>query len=111
MVGTATRRTQTVERVKPEPVRLDLELVQRAPAPPSPRRWRAVFGLVLFGVASAAAYGLFFGFIEDIFPRLTSGTIGGAVAVLGLALTFSLIHGSFAGALLELVGIRELKKG
>jgi hypothetical protein len=106
MVGIAVPTTRTEELV-----RSDQKLVRQVATVRRAGRSRSVVGLIVFGAASIAAYGLFFGFIENIFPRLTSGTIGGAMAVLGLALTFSLIHGSFAGALLELLGIRELKKG
>lgn len=106
MVGTATPTTRTVELVRP-----DQELLRGDVALPRKRRASPVLGLVVFGAASLALYGLFFGFVDDIFPVLTSGTIGGAVAVIGLALTFSLAHGSFASALLEVVGFRALKKG
>jgi hypothetical protein len=106
MVGIAVPTTRTEELV-----RSDRKFVRQVAAVPRAGRWRSVVGLIVFGTASIVAYGLFFGFIDSIFPRLTSGTIGGALAVLGLALTFSVIHGSFAGALLELLGIRELKKG
>lgn len=94
-----------------EVTREDLEVIQRVAAPPRAGRSRAVIGFIVFGAASVVLYGLFFGFIDAIFPHLTSGTIGGAAEVIGLALTFSLIHGSFAASLLELLGIRELKKG
>ncbi len=101
---TATRTAQLT--------REDLKVIPQV-AVTAPRRaarpW-AVIGLVVFGAASLALYGMFFGFIDDIFSLLTSGTVGGAAAVIFLALTFSLVHASFAGALLEVVGIRELKK-
>lgn len=107
MTSTVVRTTETVEVT-----REDLQVIQRVAAPPRlGRRARAITWLMVFGAASVVLYGLFFGFVNDIFPRLTSGTIGGAAAVIGIALTFSLIHGNFAAALLETLGIRELKKG
>lgn len=107
MTSTLAPTTETAEVI-----REDLKVIQRVAAPPrGGRRSRAVTGFVVFGAASVVLYGLFFGLVDDIFPHLTSGTIGGAAAVVGLALTFSVIHGNFAAALLELLGIRELKKG
>lgn len=106
MTSTLAPTTETVQLT-----REDLQVIQRVAAPPRTRRSRATIGLLVFGVTSVMLYGLFFGFVDDIFPHLTSGTIGGAAAVVGLALSFSLIHGNFAAALLEVLGIRELKKG
>ncbi len=107
MTSTVAPATKTLEVT-----REDLKVIQRVAAPPRVgRRLRAVTGFIVFGAASVALYGLFFGFVDNIFSYLTSGTIGGAGAVVGLALTFSLIHGNFGAALLELLGMRELKKG
>ncbi len=107
MTSTLAPATETAELT-----REDLKVIPQVTAPPRVgRRSRAAIGFIASAAASVVLYGLFFGFIDDIFPRLTSGTIGGAAAVIGLALTFSLIHGNFGAALLEILGIRELKKG
>lgn len=94
-----------------ELTRADQELIREVTTPPRAGRWRAVLGLIVFGAASATILGVFFIFVDDITSLLTSGSVGGAAAVIGLALTFSVVHGSFASALLDLLGIREARKG
>lgn len=68
-----------------------------------------VVGFVVFALASAGMYGIFFSSLDQLLPVLTAGTLAGAGAVVVLALAFSLVYGSFANYLLELLGIRELK--
>ena len=106
MVGTAAPVTRTVELT-----RADQEFMRRVTARPRFRPSKNLLMLIGLGAASIALYAIFFAFIDDLSALLTSGSIGGAVLVIGLALTFSLVHGSFAHALLEILGIRELKKG
>lgn len=64
---------------------------------------------LVFAVASALMYGVFFSSTDQLFPLLTAGTTTGAVLVIVLALAFSFIYGSCANYLLELLGFRELK--
>jgi hypothetical protein len=106
MVTTVTPASRTAQLTT-----ADQEFIRQVTARPRFRPSRAVVGLIMFGAASVTLYGIFFAFIDDLSALLTSGSIGGAVLVIGLALTFSLIHGSFANALLEVLGIRALKKG
>jgi hypothetical protein len=106
MVGTVAPVAKTAQLT-----RADQEFMRRVTARPRFRPSSAVLGLIGFGVASVALYATFFIFIDPLSSLLTSGSIGGAMLVIGLALTFSLVHGSFAHALLEVIGIRELKKG
>jgi heme O synthase-like polyprenyltransferase len=110
MVGTATAKRAAEPRIV-ELTRPDQELVRRVAARPVSRSSGSVVRLIVFGAASATLYGIFFTFVDDISSLLTSGSVVGAAAVIGLALTTSLIHGSFAGALLDVVGFRALKKG
>jgi hypothetical protein len=114
--GTSRMRTELRRRRAPtreviELTRPDQELILELVPPPAPRRWRALPGLVVFGAASAAILGTFFFFVDDITSLLTSGSVGGAAAVVGLALIFSVIHGSFANSLLDLLGMRAARKG
>ena len=68
-----------------------------------------VVRFVVFGVASILIYALFFGSVDQLFPVLTAGNMIGAGVVVALALCFSLIYGTFANYLLEVLGLRELK--
>ena len=106
MVGTAAPATKAAQLT-----RADQEFMQRVATRPRFRPSKAVLGLIGFGAASVMLYAIFFAFIDDLSSLLTSGSIGGALLVIGLALTFSLVHGSFASALLDVLGIRALKKG
>jgi hypothetical protein len=60
---------------------------------------------VLFGVVSISAYLLLFLNEETITEHFSRGGVY-TLAVVGTAVAFSLIHGTFANYILELVGIR-----
>jgi hypothetical protein len=70
---------------------------------------RTIIGFIVFAVASAAMYAVFFGSLDVLMPKLTAGTFAGTGSVIALALVFSLVYGTFANYLLELLGIRALK--
>ncbi len=87
--------------------------VKRAEASPTSTRFKCtkpvLVRFLVFAVASALMYGIFFSFTDQLFPLLTAGTAAGAALVISLALAFSLMYGTCANYLLELLGLRELK--
>lgn len=70
---------------------------------------QTVIGFAVFGLASALLYGLFFLAIKPLFRIYTSQDVLGVAAVIGTALTFSLVYGTFAKYLLAMLGLKALK--
>ena len=68
-----------------------------------------IFKLGIWTVLTVGLYSGFFLFIDHIFGVLTSGTMLAGVAVVGTALLFSFVHGSFASHLLDAVGLKALE--
>jgi hypothetical protein len=72
----------------------------------SRRTWiKVVARAILFGAVSASAYLLVFLNEDTVTKYFTRGGVY-AVAVIATAIAFSLIHGTFASYVLELLGIR-----
>lgn len=70
----------------------------------------AIAWLGLLTALTLGLYAGFFLFLDPLTGLYTSGTIVGAVAVVATAMVFSLVHGTFAGVLLVVLGLRALEK-
>ncbi|MGB9802799.1 MAG: hypothetical protein ACPLRU_07790 [Desulfofundulus sp.] len=72
---------------------------------------RPIGQLLIFGIISLAAYCLVLFNEQAVIRYFSSGGVLPAAVTLLTAVAFSLIHGSFANYLLEMLGIRPVKKG
>ncbi|SHI38214.1 hypothetical protein [Desulfofundulus thermosubterraneus] len=71
---------------------------------------RPVKQAILWGIVSLAAYLALF-LNQEIVTNYFARGGAFAIAVVLTAMAFSFIHGAFASYLLEMLGIRPLKKG